>query len=709
MFDKNNAIIAVRRDNIIDSSLLKAMDSMNNDDNSNVLQQLLSEMMSCRCVLDHSSISFLQICTSESILKLSEWLLPYLRSTVGDDREYDPMYPNFPQQVIESTDGELFINALLHYITGGDYLPVYEKLKRQDLKTIFFVNEYKILQLDVVDYNQLYNKIISQNSQPNSIDKADIKQLSFHHDTAPELSNIVNKEMLAIVLAEWYSCVKQLIPNAFKTATDVLRFVTALSGGDVSLVEKCRYISFNRTLRKYILCELDKTSNLIEDMYRHQSKWKRVGERLHPGEFKSRYINAFNAFHSIRNEKNFTSFYSTVNKLKAEGSWIELLRLFSTRPGELIRNINALLNSIPDVYYNELFRILADLKNVDVRVLWQAYSFFSNKEKYIKYQHRYFVPKGTKASFFAYENNLQQKDYNDSVVSSLLLSLIVEHYKSNEFVGKKVWIDPICKKLLLPTLTKHVSDNTLMVGRGSRFAIQHDIVRLFMWWTNIECDLSWFDRVDLDLGASFLNDEFVVTKYVNWTNLRDSDISYHSGDITDAPLPDGASEFVDINLPKFRDSNDVKYVAVIINNYTGQLFSQLPNAIAGWMERDEINSGEIYEPSTVAGKFKLTTNSTAMIPFIVDVDNNEIIWCDISFKYDRVGSHIGGCVSDISAVAKGILQFSETRTKLMDVFTTKILSQGGEIVESRDDANFVISPNGDVSPYNITEIMSNWV
>lgn len=38
-----------------------------------------------------------------------------LKPLVGADKEYNPMYPNFPRQVAEASDAELFINAILHY------------------------------------------------------------------------------------------------------------------------------------------------------------------------------------------------------------------------------------------------------------------------------------------------------------------------------------------------------------------------------------------------------------------------------------------------------------------------------------------------------------------------------------------------------------------------------------------------------------------
>lgn len=60
-------------------------------------------------------------------------LIPELKKLVGADVQYNPMYPNFPQQVMEASDVELFINAIVHYWSFGTLLPQYEKQERLPL------------------------------------------------------------------------------------------------------------------------------------------------------------------------------------------------------------------------------------------------------------------------------------------------------------------------------------------------------------------------------------------------------------------------------------------------------------------------------------------------------------------------------------------------------------------------------------------------
>ena len=42
-----------------------------------------------------------------------------LKVMVGDHVKHKPMYPNFPKQVMDMPEAELYINAILHYFLIG--------------------------------------------------------------------------------------------------------------------------------------------------------------------------------------------------------------------------------------------------------------------------------------------------------------------------------------------------------------------------------------------------------------------------------------------------------------------------------------------------------------------------------------------------------------------------------------------------------------
>ena len=86
-----------------------------------------------------------QLCTE--ILKLSDTqfdefyknTLGCIKKMYGAHVKYKPMYPNFPQQVYEMSESELYQNAFAHYL--GDFLgirllPEYQIEPRKDSQCI---------------------------------------------------------------------------------------------------------------------------------------------------------------------------------------------------------------------------------------------------------------------------------------------------------------------------------------------------------------------------------------------------------------------------------------------------------------------------------------------------------------------------------------------------------------------------------------------
>src|SRR5277367_3291614 len=83
--------------------------------------------------------------TKGSVVKvLAKDVLDTLAALKGADVKYKPMYPNFPEQVMEASEAELYINAILHYFSfavsdlEGDpniiWLPKYRKITRQGVE-----------------------------------------------------------------------------------------------------------------------------------------------------------------------------------------------------------------------------------------------------------------------------------------------------------------------------------------------------------------------------------------------------------------------------------------------------------------------------------------------------------------------------------------------------------------------------------------------
>lgn len=236
-------------------------------------------------------------------------LIPALKELVGADVTYCPMYPNFPSQVAEMDSVELFLNAIIHYWSFGTLMPEYEKDERLPL-----IDANKMALLSVgkhEDIMEIFKNLASSKTSLSAQDKEDItnilKNCSDYMNYLPD--EIPLKENVALIgkliIEEAPVKTSAVIKKYFKTATDVLRLITALSDGDISLASRTKYRNLNRNERRIILDLLSNCGDVLEDLYRYKYEWIRIGEIIHPGEYWGycRYKKIRDAFNILRNEK----------------------------------------------------------------------------------------------------------------------------------------------------------------------------------------------------------------------------------------------------------------------------------------------------------------------------------------------------------------------------------------------------------------------
>lgn len=625
-------------------------------------------------------------------------LVTCLKEYTGADKTWKPMYENFPQQVAEMDDWELFVNAIVHYISGGTLYPKYEKDERLPLfdspnLTVIDFGEDK-------DLDEIMNNLIISKTSLSETDKTDmiwlIQNIGVSVSELPD--EIPFKENVAVICKlimyntsdiEWYN----ILHKYLKTATDILRFVTYLSGGDVSLAADTKYKSLPRKQRRLILKLLDNAGNIEEDMKRHETKWIRLGEVLHAGEYKQ-FNNAYTAFDKLRNNGKIETFGGKVNKLLSENNIKDALVMLKNRPGELARRLDDILRHYPSVKTQiiEAFKEVA--AGISVPVLLQVREHFAWRHE--KNDSRVFFPKGQLAKCYTIENKLASIDRDScNRIMEICVDAIAEQFKLKEPLGK-VYIDSSIKGYCVPQSQRSASKSLKTVTRGSRLPIGKDTksCRGFIWWTNCD-DYYSYERVDIDLSAAILDENFRYLSHVSYTHLSDSVFrGYHSGDITNGGPVDGngVCEFIDVDIDSVV-KNGGRYIIYQVYSYTGQKFSDMPHAMFGWMEREDVNSGEVFEASTVEQRIDLTAETTVAIPVLFDCVTREYIWMDVADNINgmnRYCANLEGNLSGVSAMCYGIVKGH--KPQMYDLAVINALSRGS-IVEDRNDADTIFDMN----------------
>lgn len=647
--------------------------------------------------------------SSEQLEKFYKDLIPKLKVLVGADKEYNPMYPNFPEQVMEASDIELIFNAFVHYISFGKFMPEYEKDERLPL-----LDENKITVLSIgttEDIMDIMANLLSSKTSLSEQDKTDVESIiseyaDYYKYLPDEIPLKENVALLCnIILGKAAIKSATYIQKYFKTATDVLRLVTAMSDGDISLAVNTRYRKLKRAERRMVMDLLAGCGDIIEDLFKHQYEWIRIGEIVHPFEYKTpKYTNVNKAFKLIRDNDKPLMFGGKLQNFINANDMKSAANLLKQRPGEFARRLDKVLRDANDKnYIVNCFKAVAN--DISTPVLLQVRQHFMGRNN--DNDVRVFFPKGNLARAIVEPNNLPAIDSKFcKAIVKICDNALKENYQSREFMGN-VYVDPELKDYLVPFSQRSASSANKILVRGSKVPINENATaaRAFIWWTNMG-NHSYSNRVDIDLSAAIYDENWKYIDHVSYTRLRSGEMkAYHSGDITDGGSVNGkgVAEFLDVNIDAVAAKG--RYIVYQIYSYNGQKFSEMPNCRFGWMERNKVDSGEIFEPSTVTMSLDVTSESTVAIPVIFDCKERKFIWCDMNLGINNTRSYYGGNnlesnLSGVSATCYGMTHLN--KANLYDLATLNAAARG-IIVTDRNEADIIFS-NDTTVPVEMVEV-----
>ena len=658
---------------------------------------LNAEMMSLGFVLSEALFSQLSLVDEADYDALSAQLVQALKEMVGDDVRYEPLYPNFPRQVIEAAEVELYFNAVCHYWSLGQWLPDYEKLPR---KFAFEMIKYKPIDLvDSDDFLAIFTRLLNSNDSLSADDKRIIEWFVLNVEPAllvyPE--NIPFAENKCIITALQLSKGHDIAPLV-KTATDILRTVTYLSGGDVSLAANTKFVSLPRGQRKALTQVLETVIN-EEDIGRHRRKWIKLFHCLHVGDY-STVVYAI--AQKARNKGTLKSFNGSIERLLKLRDIDAAVSLLVTRPGEFGRRLDQLLRLSADnkSQHGVAQCFLQIVDKIPTRNLLQLLGHLGLRSR--DTDKKVIFPKGNVQQAVVVRKGIVGLD--SAVVAFLvsgIRSCLIMRFAAGEELGK-VWVDPELMDCPIPTQQRSAASGLFSVARGTRLPVLSgndaaDTLRFFIYWVGR----------DIDLSATFHDEHFHMLEQVSYTRLRSKSYkAFHSGDVTNAPY--GASEFIDITMDVGL-KNGARYLAMNVLVYSGPNFSEHKTCYAGWMTRSKPNSNEVYEPKTVQQKIDLNSACRNVIPVVFDLRDKKIIWVDVATSsYQNWG---GNNVESNAASIEEKLEAAVTiehKVSLYELFELHALARGS-LVESREEADTVFSVDQGITPYCINEINAEYI
>ena len=625
--------------------------------------------------------------------------------------EYRPFYPDFPIQVRSASEATLLVNAALHYlgdVVGVRILPDYRPSPREPLPG----DDSALTELGLAtaqDLERIVADLIAQATPFSAQDRADLTALS---DFGPEAApRVAVKENLAVLTVTFTDLD---FSASYRTVTDVLRLAVAMAGGDVSLAEPCRFPSFSRAQRRRLLGLLDAVGQAqdsrdsAEEMARRCERWKRLARHLRPGDYARRFPRATKLLHQVASGGAEEGFTSRLEEALAHRDVESALRLLSTRPGVFARRLNHLLRLCVDEAARE--RVVAEFARVApevaLPVLVRLWEYFASpgpdalpwRVVAIK------AATGTKTTLIPSTRRPGPADV-------AVVRAVEEALRQRKRLGRIAVDQGMYEGYTTPVGLRSASPGMRTAGRGTRLPLpEGETIRFFLHWRDLPkpppdapgpagpaAAEDRDTRVDLDLSAFFVSEDFTRTEQIAYYNLR-STAAVHSGDLTSAP--DGAAEFIDVTLAEALRQG-WRYVVMTVHSFSHHRLNEVPECWAGAMARGtDPQSGEVFEASTVMQRLDLVSPTFNATPFVIDLAERRLIWWDLPVG---VGEHqVANLDRSSNRVLAHLLDLLKGR-RMPLAHLLGLLAD--DVVEDPDEAELVFGEGG-ILPWQTERILA---
>lgn len=659
------------------------------EDNRDVIASIQANIQKYGYLFSPELSNDLKKWSRRDLILLNKQVNDFMIDMFGEDG-YRPFYNNFVDKMMEASDAELYINAVIHYLSNGQWTPEFESINSKFLapKT----TKYNVLSLLPKDeFVTIYRNLVSINSSLAPIDLEIVEWFLVNMDSDQlKVENVPFKETLVLLAAFG-------IDVPIKTVTDVLRLAVYMSGGDVSLPplppkmvsvpsgtlwrrtfttipnpERTKFLfkKFSRPARKMILSYLEKTNLDVREGKTRIEKWIKLGEIIHPGEYRNAYPKSFQFFDLLRNTK-VKSWYGEVDSEFNRSLEQGLIKL-SERGGEYFRRLDYLLRSNPYNQDKVLKYIPKASETVSNKVLIEVLGHFNSR---LEHQNsRSILIKGSRKPYPLPVLQPLGSILVDKI-KRMIEDCLIRKYCELESLGI-CYIDPQLKKAPIPTSMRNVSLTSRPVIRGLRVPFQGDFIRSYVHWVDEH------GNEDLDLSATFVKSNG-NTDLVSFSQLRlPSRNAYHSGDVRH--VRGKCAEYLDLDI-KGLCKEGYEFVIFDVRNYNGRPLSSV-DAKAGItsLERISASAGSNWKPDNIEQAFTLASTSTGVIISAIDLKTSEFIIIDL----DQEGIVTRGRGKEILEMIDKLVK--PPLLSMYDILYMNVLARGEEVT-TPEEADVVFS------------------
>ncbi len=559
-------------------------------------------------------------------------LLKFAQEELGVDVP-EPFYRGFPSSVRKLTPDQLLLDQLVHYaltyglndfdgpaghsIFEGDF----ERAAFKESKTP--VKEFRILteEAAISELERLVADALAS-SRPLSATVMEVVT-AFVTDYQTTIPACASKD----TAARLWLATSSVEFAKFLQLSDVVK-VVELVNFETYHSRKIKKLNFANRDRKRIAQLLDTifargdvSEKELRECYEKKAIWQGILHHIH---YRPRTKQG-TEFVALMRGKDNKSAYSEFEGLMSQGKITEAADslIQSKGVGAFARNFDYIVSRLSDL--NELPRLVAKLRStsliMQLQLLYHNLDYLSGE-----CQRRVFT--FTKFNLLSAHTEtdaelLKRKTY---LTRGMRQSIVYALYNAlrDELKNKlgRVYVDPDAPKVAPPIQETTAASGLGVLPCGTRLPIMRGKkIRAFTYWEKVDdIDISMFG-LDADGNQS----EF------SWRTMyydMQSDAIVFSGDETRGYY--GGSEYFDVDLDAIRATYPkMKWLIFCDNVFSGSPFSEC-FCKAGFMYRDILDSGAVYEPKTVQTSFLIDGDTTFKYMFAIDLETNEFVWLNIA-------------------------------------------------------------------------------
>jgi hypothetical protein len=611
------------------------------------LATILSNFASYGYTVDRTAYEALRSFSHADLMAWWEEIDDILASATGTDRDMESavVYRNFPKEVMEMDEASYVLRQIAIYL-GAPYDMVRQT---EDVREpLGDPKRLKVLATadDMVD-RRIMDSLARMPFRWND-DQREWALSLFAGGNAVVVDEFGFKEN-GIVLATSRFADSEVVVS---TATDALRLCAALSGADVSLREKPKFRSFSREERRRILGMIEGSANLADDLAARPEVFKRLLERLRPGDYADRFPKTVQARDRLH-KGTLESYGSRIDPQIPETGMLDAA---CERPGEFLRRFHRLYSLFGREAVDRFLPLMEKLTTKQI-VGFSRYVATINSRRTLVHP-----PKGDWSKMKTIKNakkKIAERDILDIVGCA---GTIVQGRLAETF-PEGVDLDPEIERIKLQTNDQKRAD----YGRGTRIPFPEDAtyVRTASYWRMPDAGNVWYD-----VGWNFFDSAWNSVGTVSW----DAGIfagdgcergAVFSGDPAIANTSDGRGcQMIDL-YPAALKAAGIRYAVWSVLCYSHKKFSEAPEVLATLSFGEDPQKGSLYDPALAEMVFPLRSDAYTSYVAYLDLDEHDLVYMDAALPADVSSAKNNG--DRLTRVMPGYVEYLDALPSLWDV------------------------------------------